>query len=54
MKIALHVGPTREEAQFAAQVGVKHAVIGGPDSSTGIVEYEALATQQELFAEYGL
>lgn len=54
MKIALHVGPTREEAQFAAQVGVTHAVIGGPDSPTGIVEYEALTAQQALFAEYGL
>jgi mannonate dehydratase len=54
MKIALHVGPTREEAQFAAQVGVKHAVIGGPDSPTGIVEYEALTKQQAMFAEYGL
>ena len=54
MKIALQVGSTREEAQFAAQVGVQDAVIGGPDSPKGYVEYEALTQIQELFAEYGL
>jgi mannonate dehydratase len=54
MKIALQVGPTREEAQFASQIGVKHAVIGGPDSPKGYVEYEVLAQIEELFAEYDL
>jgi mannonate dehydratase len=54
MKIALAVGATREEAQFAAQVGARHAVIGGPDSPRGLVEYDALLKIQDLFAEFGL
>lgn len=54
MKIALEVAPTPQTAQFASQVGVRHAVIGGPDSPTGRVEYADLARIQELFATYDL
>lgn len=54
MKIALEVAPTPQTAQFASQVGVRHAVIGGPDSPTGRVEYADLARIQDLFAQYDL
>jgi mannonate dehydratase len=54
MKIALEVAPTPQTAQFASQVGVRHAVIGGPDSPTGRVEYAELVRIQDLFAQYDL
>src|SRR5512144_1721519 len=54
MKIALLLSPDHDEAQFASQIGIQHAIIGGPDSPNGILEYETLRRTQELFAAHGI
>jgi mannonate dehydratase len=54
MKIALQLGLTEEDVQFAQQVGVQDAVWGGPESPTGYLDYDMLRHAVDFFAVRGL
>lgn len=54
MKIALLLNPDHEQAQFASQIGIQHAIIGGPNSPNGYLEYDTLQQAQEVFAAHGI
>lgn len=54
MKIALQLGTTEEEAQFARQVGVEHVVMHTPAAPKGYLELDDLLRARDFFEARGL
>jgi mannonate dehydratase len=54
MKIALMVGLTRREAEFARQAGLRHVVWSAGGTDKGYVTYEELSGARDFFQSYGL
>jgi mannonate dehydratase len=54
MKIALHMGMSSRDVQFAQQLGLKYVVSGLPAGPSGYFELEDLARARAFFAEHGL
>lgn len=54
MKIALMLGLSKKEAEFARQAGVRHVVWSAAANEKGFVTYEELQGAVEFFRSYGL
>jgi mannonate dehydratase len=54
MKIAMLLGLTRQEAEFARQAGLRDAVWSAAGTEKGYVTYEELQGAREFFQSYGL
>ena len=54
MKIALHLQVSSEEARFARQLGLRHAVSSLPAGRSGILELADLVKARSFFASAGL
>ena len=54
MKIAMMVGLTRQEAEFARQAGLRHVVWSAAGTEKGYVTYEELSGAKDFFQTYGL
>ena len=54
MKIAMMLGTTKKEAEFARQAGLRDVVWSAAGSDKGYVTYEELQDAREFFQSYGL